>query len=116
MSTLNGARLLVKTLRAAGVEVIYGPDRRVASDLLETRYDEVARALGGEGGLIECPEQLGPALDGAFAGGRPTVLNARIASIPSPAAAAGWPGSSARILRAFTMWPGGGYHRRRTHP
>ena len=66
----------------------YGRDRLVASDLLATRYDEVARALGADGELIEHPEQLGPALDRAFASGRPTVLNVRIASIPSPAAGA----------------------------
>jgi acetolactate synthase-1/2/3 large subunit len=67
---------------------IYGQDRLVASNLLATRYDEVARALGADGELVEHSEQLGPALDRAFASGRPTVLNVRIASIPSPAAGA----------------------------
>ena len=69
-------------------DAVYGPERRVASDLLDTRYEEVARALGADGELIEWPEQLGPALERAFASGRPTVLNVRIASIPSPAAGA----------------------------
>jgi acetolactate synthase-1/2/3 large subunit len=69
-------------------DALYGKERRVAADLLDTRYDEVARALGADGELIEWPEQLGPALDRAFACPRPTVLNVRIASIPSPAAAA----------------------------
>lgn len=68
---------------------LYGPQRLVASDLLPTRYDEVARGLGADGVLVERAEELGPALDQALASGRPTVINVRIASIPSPAAAAG---------------------------
>jgi acetolactate synthase-1/2/3 large subunit len=68
---------------------LYGPDRVVASDLLETRYDQVARALGAQGELIEHPDQLRPALERALAADQPTVLNVRIASLPSPAAPAG---------------------------
>ena len=67
----------------------YGPERVVASDLLPTRYDLVARALGADGELVERAADLGPALDRAFASGRPTCLNVQIASLPSPAAAAG---------------------------
>jgi acetolactate synthase-1/2/3 large subunit len=68
---------------------LYGPERVVAADLLPTRYDQVAQALGAEGALVERLADLGPALDLAFASGRPTCLNVRIASLPSPAAAAG---------------------------
>jgi acetolactate synthase-1/2/3 large subunit len=66
----------------------YGPDRLVAADLLDTRYDEVAKALGAEGELVERPEQLEGAVERALASGRPYCVNVRIASVPSPAAAA----------------------------
>jgi acetolactate synthase-1/2/3 large subunit len=32
-----------------------------------TRYDQVVEALGGHGELVREPDQLGPALDRAFA-------------------------------------------------
>jgi acetolactate synthase I/II/III large subunit len=65
---------------------LYGPDRVVASDLLPTRYDRVAEALGANGEHVERPEELRPALVRAFASGRPTCVNVAIASIPSPSA------------------------------
>jgi acetolactate synthase-1/2/3 large subunit len=54
---------------------LYGYD--VAADLLPTRYDEVARALGGAGETVERPDHLGPALDRAFASGVPYLVNVR---------------------------------------
>lgn len=65
---------------------LYGEARVVASDLLPTRYDEVVRALGGHGELVERPEQLRPALERALASGCPACLNVMIQSVPSPAA------------------------------
>ena len=65
---------------------VYGPDRVVAADLLPTRYDLVARALGAHGEHVERPEELGPALERALASGRPALVNVAIASIPSPSA------------------------------
>jgi thiamine pyrophosphate-dependent acetolactate synthase large subunit-like protein len=41
----------------------------------ETRYDEVVSALGGHGELVRSPDQLRPALDRAFASGRPALVN-----------------------------------------
>jgi acetolactate synthase-1/2/3 large subunit len=64
----------------------YGPDRIVASDLLPTRYDRVAQALGALGEYVERPEQLRPALERALAAGRPVCVNVMIQSLPSPAA------------------------------
>jgi acetolactate synthase-1/2/3 large subunit len=56
------------------MEFLYGYS--VAAELRpETRYDEVARALGCEGELVRRPAELGPALERAFASGRPTVVN-----------------------------------------
>jgi len=40
-----------------------------------TRYDEVARALGGHGELVTTPDQLRPALDRAFGSELPAVVN-----------------------------------------
>ena len=41
----------------------------------ETRYDDVARALGGGGETVTRPEEVGPALDRAFAAGIPYLVN-----------------------------------------
>ena len=63
---------------------VYGPDRVVAADLLPTRYDRVAEALGCHGEHVTTVDQLRPALDRAFASGKPACVNVEIASIPSP--------------------------------
>ena len=56
------------------MEFLYGYS--VAADLRPgTRYDELVRALGGHGELVERPEQLRPALDRAFASGLPACVN-----------------------------------------
>jgi acetolactate synthase-1/2/3 large subunit len=53
---------------------LYGYD--VIADLAPgTRYDQVAHALGGEGETVEAPDEIGPALDRAFAAGRPYLVN-----------------------------------------
>jgi acetolactate synthase-1/2/3 large subunit len=56
------------------MQMIYGWD--VACDLQPgCRYDEVVRALGGDGELVTDPEQIGPAMDRAFASGVPYLVN-----------------------------------------
>ncbi len=56
------------------MRAIYGYD--VAADLqAECRYDEVARALGGDGEIVRHPAGIGPALDRAFAAGVAYVVN-----------------------------------------
>jgi acetolactate synthase-1/2/3 large subunit len=56
------------------MEALYGYS--VAADLRPgTRYDRVVEALGGHGELVERPEQLRPALERAFASGRPALVN-----------------------------------------
>ncbi len=56
------------------MQAIYGWD--VACDLQPgCRYDEVVRALGGAGETVSDPEQIGPALDRAFASGVPYLVN-----------------------------------------
>jgi acetolactate synthase-1/2/3 large subunit len=41
----------------------------------ETRYDEVVTALGGHGELVRSPEDMQPALERAFASGKPALVN-----------------------------------------
>jgi acetolactate synthase-1/2/3 large subunit len=41
----------------------------------ETRYDEVVSALGCHGELVRTPDDLRPALDRAFASGKPALVN-----------------------------------------
>jgi acetolactate synthase I/II/III large subunit len=56
------------------MEFLYGYS--VAAELRPgTRYDQVVEALGGHGELVEKPEQLRPALDRAFASGKPACVN-----------------------------------------
>ncbi len=56
------------------MEQIYGWS--VAADLRPgTRYDRVVEALGGHGELVERPQELRPALERAFAAGRPALVN-----------------------------------------
>jgi acetolactate synthase I/II/III large subunit len=56
------------------MECLYGYS--VAADLQpECRYDEIVRALGGHGELVSRPEELRPALERAFASGRPALVN-----------------------------------------
>jgi acetolactate synthase-1/2/3 large subunit len=56
------------------MRAIYGWDAAV--DLQpECRYDEVVKALGGAGEMVTRPEDIGPALDRAFASGVPYLVN-----------------------------------------
>ena len=54
---------------------LYGADRVVATHLAYTRYDKVVEALGGHGEYCERPEQIRPALERAFASGKPALIN-----------------------------------------
>jgi acetolactate synthase I/II/III large subunit len=56
------------------MEFLYGYS--VAAELRPaTRYDEVVRALGGHGELVERPEDVKPALARAFEAGLPALVN-----------------------------------------
>jgi acetolactate synthase-1/2/3 large subunit len=56
------------------MEFLYGYS--VVADLRpETRYDQVVEALGGHGELVRAPGELRPALERAFAAGRPALVN-----------------------------------------
>jgi acetolactate synthase-1/2/3 large subunit len=53
----------------------YGADRVVATKLNYTRYDKIVEAMGGYGEYCERPEEIGPALERAFASGKPALVN-----------------------------------------
>ena len=56
------------------MEFLYGYS--VAAELIpETRYDKVVEALGGHGELVRKPDELRPALERAFASGKPACVN-----------------------------------------
>ena len=63
----------------------YGPDRTIGCDLLPSRYDRVAEALGGYGERVEDPGELGPAVERALASGLPSVLDVTIEGAAAPA-------------------------------
>ncbi len=56
------------------MKFLYG--YQVAAELRPaTRYDEVVQALGGHGELVRHPSELRPALERAFASGKPALVN-----------------------------------------
>ena len=72
--------MLKRELQAA----VTGLSETVACELRSTRYDIVMKGFGGEGELIERPEQVRPAVDRAFASGVPYLLNVAIRGVRSP--------------------------------
>ncbi|HKA33622.1 MAG TPA: thiamine pyrophosphate-binding protein [Candidatus Binatia bacterium] len=61
---------------------LYG--RAVATDLLQARYEKIVEGLGGHGEFVERAEDLAPALERAFASGRPALLNIVVKQAISP--------------------------------
>ena len=61
---------------------LYG--RSVATDLLQTRYDQVVQGLGGYGEFITRAEELEPALHRALSAGKPALLNVAVQQVVSP--------------------------------
>ncbi len=69
----DGAWGLIKHMQ----EETYGRERVVATELGWVRYDRMAEALGGHGEFVEYPGDIRPALERAFASGRPAVVNVK---------------------------------------
>ena len=65
---------------------LYG--RPVATDLLQTRYDQMVQGLGGYGEFVERPADLKPALEQAIASAKPALLNIAVERAISPRAEA----------------------------
>jgi acetolactate synthase I/II/III large subunit len=62
----------------------YGPERTNGCDLLPSRYDLVAQALGGHGELVTGAADLPAALERAIASGKPACVNVIIERVPAP--------------------------------
>ena len=62
----------------------YGAARAVACELLPTRYDRVAEALGGHGEHVERADDLPAALERAVASNKPAVVNVAIDGVAAP--------------------------------
>ena len=62
----------------------YGPERMVGCELLPTRYDLVAEALGGHGELVSTGNELVPALRRALDSGRPACVNVSVQPAQAP--------------------------------
>ena len=65
---------------------LYG--RAVATDLRQSRYEQIVQGLGGHGEFIERPDDLKPALERALAAGKPALLNVAVERAISPRAEA----------------------------
>ena len=65
-------------------EALFGANRTYATDLEFRNYEKVCEALGGHGELVREPGEIRPALERAFASGKPAVLNVVVDRIPSP--------------------------------
>ncbi|MCE4226926.1 thiamine pyrophosphate-binding protein [Methylobacterium sp. C25] len=63
----------------------YGIDRANNCELLPSRYEQVAEALGGVGIRVTSPGELPAALEAAHASGKPTCINVLIEGVPAPA-------------------------------
>jgi len=61
-------------IRGPQVQMV-GAERAIATSLAPTRYDKVVEALGGYGELVTMPDEIAPALERAFASGKPACVN-----------------------------------------
>jgi len=62
----------------------YGENRTFGCEMHPTRYDEVAKAMGGYGENVTNIRDIVPAIERAIASGKPACLNVEIQSIPAP--------------------------------
>jgi len=58
-----------------GQELMYGKERTVVTELGPTRYDIAAGGFGCHAEFVERPDDIAPALERAFASGRPACIN-----------------------------------------
>jgi len=65
-------------------EALFGPNRTYATDLEFRHFEKVSEALGGHGELVRESGEIRPALERAFASGKPAVVNVVTARVPSP--------------------------------
>jgi acetolactate synthase-1/2/3 large subunit len=86
-------------MSAHGQDLIYGRDRRVATDLAPTRYDLAAAVFGCHAEHVVEPAEIVPALERALASGKPACVNVMTdPSVISPVTMALVGGASAQGL------------------
>ncbi|MCA6107024.1 thiamine pyrophosphate-binding protein [Bradyrhizobium cenepequi] len=71
-------------MSAHGQDLIYGPGKRVASDLAATRYDVAASGFGAHAEYVASFEELGPALKRALESNRPACVNVMTKPVMNP--------------------------------
>lgn len=69
----------------------WGEAAVIGTNLGPTRYDELARALGGYGEHVERPEEIAPAIRRAFDSGLPAIIDVRTDPEQRSAAVSGLP-------------------------
>ena len=75
---------------AVGMIRAYGRERAAPSILADNaRYDKVVEALGGHGEFVTEPDQIKPAIERAFASGKPACVNVILDQMP-PGVAGGY--------------------------
>ena len=62
----------------------YGRERAIGCELLPSRYDLVAAALGGHGELVSRAAELPAALERAIASGKPACVNVMVERLAAP--------------------------------
>ena len=88
-------------MSAHGQDIIYGPGRRVATDLGPTRYDLAAAGFGCHAEYVTEPGDLIPALERALASEKPACVNVMTdPAVISPVTSALVGGASAAGLTA----------------
>lgn len=78
---------------------VYG--KPVATDLLPTRYDQIARGLGGHGEVVDSPDELQPALERCLKLERPALINVQVQRAVSPRGQAAINRWKSHTLEAF---------------
>jgi acetolactate synthase-1/2/3 large subunit len=63
---------------------LQGRENTVGCELRATRYDLVMQGFGGDGETVDSLDQVRPAVERAFASGRPYLINVNIRGIRSP--------------------------------
>jgi acetolactate synthase-1/2/3 large subunit len=95
-------------MSAHGQELIYGKDRKVVTELAATRYDLAAAGFGCHAEHVVQPAELVPALERAFASGRPACVNVMTdPSVIAPITIAMVGGARPAKARAEAGTPGG---------
>lgn len=71
-------------MSAHGQDLIYGPGKRVVSDLAATRYDVAASGFGAHAEYVTTFEELAPALKRALTANRPACVNVMTKPVMNP--------------------------------